>query len=64
MRHTFIVPDMSCGHCQTKISRGLEKMPGVRAVSIDLEQKLVVVETDLPREEIYKAINELGYHPR
>jgi copper chaperone CopZ len=55
---------MSCGHCQMKMTRGLEKIPGVQTISIDLEQKLVVVETDLSREEIYKAISEIGYHPR
>jgi copper chaperone len=59
----FIVPDMTCGHCEKTISGALTKVsPDVR-VKIDLSQKLLVV-THLPDETVMHLLKDLGYTPQ
>jgi copper chaperone len=58
----YIVPDMSCGHCQEAVSSGLGEVAGVDSVDVDLETKLVTVRGhDLDDAELRAAIEEAGY---
>jgi len=43
---TYLVPDVSCGHCVKAITDELTKLPGVGAVAVDLESKEVTVRHD------------------
>ena len=59
---TYTVPGMTCGHCKESVTRELKAVPGVQAVDVDLDTKLVVVEGEgLSDEALRAAIDEAGY---
>ena len=59
---TYPVPGVSCEHCRRAISTEVGRVPGVAAVEVDLERKVVVVRGDaLADDEIRTAIDEAGY---
>jgi copper chaperone len=59
---TYAVPGISCEHCRHAISTEVGRVPGVDAVEVDLEQKVVVVRGGTLRDdEIRAAIDEAGY---
>ncbi|MEJ8311037.1 heavy-metal-associated domain-containing protein [Agrobacterium larrymoorei] len=58
---TFIVQDMTCGHCEETVRNALnEALPGAE-VRIDLPSHKVVVNGDADRA--IAAIKEVGYTP-
>lgn len=59
----YRVPGVSCGHCRTAISGEVTQVPGVLAVDVDLEDKLVIVRGDGTVDDaaIRAAIDEAGY---
>jgi copper chaperone CopZ len=60
----FSVPGMTCGHCVAAVRGELEKVAGVRAVSVDLDTKQVEVTGDaLDRASLADAVDEAGYEP-
>ena len=62
---TYIVPDMSCGHCEQAISSAVGSVAGVESVAIDLETKLVTVHGgDLDDSAVRAAIDKAGYEVR
>jgi copper chaperone CopZ len=59
---TYSVPGASCAHCQAAISDEVSALPGVEAVEVDLETKIVAVTGDpLDEQAIIAAIDEAGY---
>jgi copper chaperone len=61
-RLTYSVPGMSCGHCRAAITAEVAAVPGVEAVEIDLDTKLVVISgEDLDDATLIAAIDEAGY---
>ena len=59
---TYSVPGVHCGHCQAAITEEVSALPGVEAVDVDLETKIVAVTGDpLDGEAIIAAIDEAGY---
>ena len=59
---TYSVPGVSCGHCKAAITEGVSALPGVEAVEVDLETKIVAVTGDpLDAQAIIAAIDEAGY---
>jgi copper chaperone len=60
----FLVPDMTCGHCASTITKALKAEDPHASVEIALAQKLVSVESTLPVEEIAACIAAAGYTPR
>jgi len=59
---TYSVPGVHCGHCQAAISEEVGALPGVEAVDVDLETKIVAVTGDpLDADAIVAAIDEAGY---
>jgi copper chaperone CopZ len=55
---------MNCEACRTTIARALEALPGVVAVSVDLDRKLVRVEHDYrltPPDRLATAVEGQGY---
>ncbi|KGD85826.1 MULTISPECIES: heavy-metal-associated domain-containing protein [Rhizobium/Agrobacterium group] len=59
---TFIVPDMTCGHCEKTVRGALGEALPDAAVTIDLSVHRVTVEGDAARAE--EAIREAGYTPQ
>jgi len=58
----YSVPGMSCEHCTRAVAREVGALPGVDAVDVDLETKLVVVRGEAVEDAaIRAAIAEAGY---
>ena len=60
----FLVPDMTCGHCVSAITKALKAEDPRASVEIALAQKLVSVASTLPAEDIAACIAAAGYTPR
>jgi copper chaperone len=59
---TLRVPGMTCGHCTRAVEAEVLAVPGVTAVSADLETKLVTVTGErLDEQALHAAIAEAGY---
>ena len=59
----FNVPDMTCGHCASTITRAVKSADPNARVEISLGEHLVKVESELPREEVAQWIAQAGYTP-
>ncbi|MFP4644056.1 MAG: heavy-metal-associated domain-containing protein [Spirochaetales bacterium] len=64
-RITLRVPDMSCGHCEAKVSDALGKLETVAAVKADSKKKRATLtlsgEKAPTQEEIQRALEGSGY---
>ena len=58
-KHTIEVKNMSCAHCVSRISNALE--PLAEILEVDLEGKLVWVESENELERLLNALNSEGY---
>jgi len=59
---TYRVDGMSCDHCKVAVTGEVSQVPGVRAVEIDLETKLVrVAGAGVDGAAVVAAIDEAGY---
>ena len=61
--YQFNVPDMTCGHCASTITKALKAQDPNAKIEISLNEHLVNVESHLPREQIAQYISEAGYTP-
>jgi len=60
----YLVPDMSCGHCEKTVIEAISPVAGVESVRVDLETKLVTVEGEgLDDTALRAAIVQAGYEP-
>ena len=58
----YIVPGMSCDHCAAAVIEEISALPGVAAVTVDLETKRVEVRAAaIDDAAIRVAIEEAGY---
>ena len=58
----YTVPGMSCGHCKAAVTEEVAALPGVAAVTVDLDSKRVEVRgVALDDDAIRAAIEEAGY---
>ena len=59
---TYSVPAMHCGHCKAAVTEELQSVPGVEAVDVDLDTKVVTVRgSSLEDAPLRAAIEEAGY---
>jgi copper chaperone CopZ len=59
---TYTVPAMHCGHCERAVKEEVGAVPGVTAVDVDLETKLVTVTGEsVDDTAVRAAIEEAGY---
>lgn len=60
---TFLVPGMTCGHCKGAVTDELNKINGVTKVEVDLDSKVVSVESSAAIEwqAIADAVDEAGF---
>ena len=61
MISTWVVSDVTCGHCKAAIEGEVAKLPGVERVEVDVDTKRVTVEGDVARDDVVAAIIEAGY---
>lgn len=63
MTKTYVVPNISCGHCTTTIERELKLVAGVERVQAEEESKHVTV--DVKDAAVLSAVeamlDEIGY---
>ena len=59
------VEGMHCGHCSARVESALSAVPGVKKVTVHLEEKIAeVIETSkgaADREAMKAAVNALGF---
>ena len=61
-RKTYLVPDISSGHCRAAITEHVSQVAGVEGLVVDLDAKLVaVLGTALEDTAICRAIYDAGY---
>ncbi|MCJ7694990.1 MAG: heavy-metal-associated domain-containing protein [Anaerolineaceae bacterium] len=62
---TFIVPNISCGHCTMHIKQALSQIDGVEEVEASIESKEVTVEFVKPasKEKLINTLTEINYPP-
>jgi len=48
MSQVFTVAGMTCGHCVGAVTKGIEELPDVRRVSVDLRSGQVTITSDHP----------------
>ena len=58
----YLVPGMTCSHCRVAVTAEVTQVPGVSAVEVDLDSKLVRVHgNDVDAAALVAAIDEAGY---
>ena len=60
---TYSVTGMSCGHCESAITREVTAIPGVTSVKAVASTGLLTVDSDQPLDEaaLRAAVDEAGY---
>jgi copper chaperone CopZ len=63
MAVTYSVSGMSCGHCESAVTREISAVPGVTGIKVDAKTGRLTVESDNPVDEeaIRSAVDEAGY---
>jgi len=57
----FKVPDMACGHCSNAITQALKAIDANAQVEVDLEKKVVSVQSSADDGALRAAIVGAGY---
>lgn len=62
MQESFTVKNVKCGGCASTIINGLQALPGVTEVTVDIPSGAVAVEGEaLSRDMLSAKLGELGY---
>lgn len=61
MNQIFAVTGMTCGHCETSVTRALHQVDPQAQVQIDRVQNRVEVQSTHTREALAQAIVDEGY---
>lgn len=61
MTYQFHSEEISCEHCRRRIEEALGGNPKVESCRVDLETKIIFVESSLSQEELINLIDEAGY---
>ena len=59
----FSVPDMSCGHCASMVTKTVKFVDPNATVEVDVAQKKVRVESTENRSALVEALTEAGDPP-
>jgi copper chaperone CopZ len=58
------VDDMSCAHCEKRIQKSLEALPGISNLAIHLEQRIVEFDlnaSETPYSTVFSTLEQIGY---
>jgi copper chaperone len=59
---TYVVAGMTCEHCKVAVTEEVAQVPGVAAVEVDLDTKLVRIHgSAVDPAAVVAAIDEAGY---
>lgn len=59
----FTLPDMTCGHCASVVSKALTQADPACQIAIDLTKQTVQVRSSEDRQTLHDALFEAGYAP-
>jgi copper chaperone len=59
----FTLPDMTCGHCASVVSKALVQADPACTIAIDLARQTVSVRSSEDRQTLHDALFEAGYAP-
>ena len=59
--HNFHLPDMTCGHCASKVSVALKLVDPACEVQIDLPGQMISVKSGEDRDALVEALAQAGY---
>ena len=64
MKKEITINGMSCGHCQARVEKALNAIPGVEA-KVDLKKKTATVSlsVEVAYDVLMGAVREAGYDP-
>ena len=57
----FRLPDMTCGHCASRVTQTLKRVDPTCQVRIDLKAQTVQVQSTDDRQALADALTEAGY---
>jgi copper chaperone len=57
------VPDMTCGHCVSTITKAVKELDASAKVDISLAEHCVRVESKASKEDLVHCVAEAGYAP-
>lgn len=62
-KHTFNIPNISCGHCTSAIENELKEIDGITDVQSNIAAKTVTVQWDAPvtLDRILDTLKEINY---
>ncbi|GGJ70749.1 CopZ family metallochaperone [Deinococcus aquiradiocola] len=55
------ITGMTCGHCQSAVTKALRAVPGVQNAQVDLSTGQAIVEGDADLQALVAAVTEEGY---
>ncbi|WP_407538296.1 heavy-metal-associated domain-containing protein [Deinococcus radiomollis] len=55
------ITGMTCGHCQTAVTKALRTVPGVQNAQVDLQTGRAIVEGQPDLQALLAAVREEGY---
>ena len=61
MKVKITVLGMSCSACSSAVERAVKKVEGVETATVNLTQKLLVVEGEFDYNKIVKAVKNAGF---
>ena len=61
--YEFHLPDMTCGHCASKVNITLKLVDPACDIQVDLARHFVTVKSGEDREAMVEALVEAGYPP-
>ncbi|WP_374436677.1 heavy-metal-associated domain-containing protein [Inhella sp.] len=60
---SFHLPDMSCGHCASRIGQALKELDPQCRIEFALGEHRITVQSQQPREALAQALRTAGYPP-
>ena len=57
------VPDMTCGHCASTITKAVKELDASAKVEVSLPDNRVRVDSKASKEDLVRSIEEAGYTP-
>lgn len=57
------LPDMTCGHCASTVAKTVAFIDPAAKVEVDLNAKLVKIQSSADRTDFAEALTEAGYPP-
>jgi copper chaperone len=59
--YEFSIPDMSCGHCVSSVTKAIKAVDPDAVADVDLTKRKAAVETKVDPKTISDALENAGY---